>query len=143
MILHVEGSQPGSTYVNVEPGSDYINASYLDVRYGPEMFCLIAVHVHVSQSELQGYHRRDAFITTQGPLAKTVNDFWKMIWQQNSLSIVMLTSLEEDGKVYSLSPCDYMFHQCLYLAGNVLPVLACFRFISVWTVHSFLAERKQ
>jgi protein tyrosine phosphatase len=76
VILHMgQETEPDSTYMNTEAGSDYINASYLD-----------------------GYHRRDAFITTQGPLTETVNDFWKMIWQMKSLSIVMLTSLEEDGE---------------------------------------------
>ena len=50
----------------------------------------------------QGYRRCDAFIVTQAPLKATVNDFWKMIWEQNCYSIVNLTPLEEEGKVRQL-----------------------------------------
>ena len=34
MILRLEDTGPDGTYINAEAGSDYINASYLDVRYG-------------------------------------------------------------------------------------------------------------
>uniref|UniRef100_A0A8C4QMN3 protein-tyrosine-phosphatase n=1 Tax=Eptatretus burgeri TaxID=7764 RepID=A0A8C4QMN3_EPTBU len=58
------------------PGSDYINANYLD-----------------------GYRRHNAYIGTQGPLAETFGDFWRMVWEQRSTIIVMLTRLEERGRV--------------------------------------------
>ncbi|XP_019621131.1 PREDICTED: receptor-type tyrosine-protein phosphatase alpha-like [Branchiostoma belcheri] len=53
-------------------GSDYINASFID-----------------------GYREKDAYIATQGPLDRTVEDFWRMVWEWNSCSIVMLTELQE------------------------------------------------
>ena len=34
----------------------------------------------------------------KAPMSKT-GDFWKMIWEQKSAAIVMLTELEEDRKV--------------------------------------------
>lgn len=34
-----------------------------------------------------------------GPKQKTVNDFWKMVWQKNVVQIVMLTNLMEGTKV--------------------------------------------
>ena len=43
----------------------------------------------------QGFWRREAYIATQHPLQSTVNDFWRMVWQENSRSIVMLISQEE------------------------------------------------
>ncbi|XP_062509482.1 receptor-type tyrosine-protein phosphatase epsilon-like [Corticium candelabrum] len=76
VILRLEETESQeSEYVNTQAGADYVNASYLD-----------------------GYRHRDAYITTQGPLAKTTEDFWKMVWEQNCVSIVMLASLQENGE---------------------------------------------
>ncbi|KAG1688660.1 Receptor-type tyrosine-protein phosphatase [Nymphon striatum] len=57
-------------------GSDYINANYV-----------------------QGYRGRKRFICAQGPLDKTVDDFWRMIWQHKVYIIIMLTGFEEHGKM--------------------------------------------
>ncbi|XP_071476634.1 receptor-type tyrosine-protein phosphatase alpha-like isoform X1 [Diadema antillarum] len=56
-------------------GSDYINASYVN-----------------------GYESPDKFIAAQGPKENTVDDFWRMIWEQNCSTIVMLTKCVEDGR---------------------------------------------
>ncbi|XP_075528849.1 receptor-type tyrosine-protein phosphatase kappa-like isoform X2 [Dermacentor variabilis] len=55
--------------------SDYINASYID-----------------------GYCRPKRYIATQGPKPHTVDDFWRMVWQENVCKVVMLTGLVENGK---------------------------------------------
>ena len=59
-----------------DPFSDYINANFVD-----------------------GYQAPQRYVATQGPLTNTINDFWRMIWQVNSHQIVMLTNLDESGKV--------------------------------------------
>ncbi len=39
------------------------------------------------------------YLATQGPLPNTVNDFWQMVWQEESQIILMITHLEEKGRV--------------------------------------------
>ncbi|XP_059396131.1 receptor-type tyrosine-protein phosphatase delta-like isoform X32 [Carassius carassius] len=58
------------------PGSDYINSNYID-----------------------GYRKQNAYIATQGALPETFGDFWRMIWEQRSANIVMMTKLEERSRV--------------------------------------------
>lgn len=52
---------------------------------------------YICASVVDGYRQRDAFIATQGPMSNTCGDFWRMVWEQKSAAIVMLTQLEEDG----------------------------------------------
>ncbi|MEE6499407.1 hypothetical protein FKM82_003438 [Ascaphus truei] len=56
-----------------DPLSSYINANYI-----------------------HGYGEVEKiYIATQGPTVNTVSDFWKMVWQQRSPIIVMITNIEE------------------------------------------------
>lgn len=56
--------------------NDYIHANYVD-----------------------GYKQKHAYISTQGPLEETIEDFWLMIWQQTVLSIAMTTKVVESKKL--------------------------------------------
>ena len=47
---------------------------------------------------------RRCFPVVLGPIADTFADFWRMIWEQNSDRIAMVTNLEEGGKV-NLTAC--------------------------------------
>ncbi|XP_030044222.1 tyrosine-protein phosphatase non-receptor type 6 isoform X2 [Microcaecilia unicolor] len=62
------------------PGSDYINANYIRNEL-------------ISKDECS-----KSFIACQGCLQTTVNDFWQMVWQENSLIIVMTTREVEKGR---------------------------------------------
>jgi len=44
---------------------------------------------------LQGYSHNDEFVVTQHPLDDTVSDFWNMIWDQNSIGIVLLSTADD------------------------------------------------
>ena len=37
------------------------------------------------------------YIVTQGPMQNTINHFWQMVWEQQSVGIVMLCKCEERG----------------------------------------------
>ena len=41
----------------------------------------------------------DFFLSFQGPMQETVFDFWRMVWQENTAAIVMVTNLVEVGRV--------------------------------------------
>jgi protein tyrosine phosphatase len=49
--------------------------------------------------DVQGYKRPKTYIATQGPKPQTVDDFWRMVWHEKVLLIVMVANVTENGKV--------------------------------------------
>ncbi|CAF1119084.1 unnamed protein product [Rotaria sordida] len=52
---------------------------------------------YINANFISGLHNPREYIACQGPLKSTINDHWKMIWEQNVMIIVMLTGLIERG----------------------------------------------
>ena len=61
--------------ITIGDESKYINASYIGVIF-----------------------RANYFITTQAPKDKTINDFWRMVYEEKAKVVVMLCNFEEGGK---------------------------------------------
>nr|XP_034348884.1 receptor-type tyrosine-protein phosphatase H [Arvicanthis niloticus] len=93
-----------------EPGSDYINASFMPGLWSPK-----------------------EFIATQGPLPHTVSDFWRMVWEQQSHTLVMLTNCIESGRV----KCEHYWpldaHPCTH--GQLQVTLISEEVTENWTVR--------
>uniref|UniRef100_A0A8C1JBS1 Protein tyrosine phosphatase receptor type Jb, tandem duplicate 1 n=1 Tax=Cyprinus carpio TaxID=7962 RepID=A0A8C1JBS1_CYPCA len=54
---------------------------------------------YINANCIPGYNSRKEFIAAQGPLPVTVNEFWRMVWEKNVYTIVMLTKCNEMGRV--------------------------------------------
>ncbi|XP_040534329.1 receptor-type tyrosine-protein phosphatase F isoform X19 [Gallus gallus] len=80
-VIAYDHSRVILTSIDGVPGSDYINANYID-----------------------GYRKQNAYIATQGPLPETLSDFWRMVWEQRTATIVMMTRLEEKSRVQCALP---------------------------------------
>ncbi|XP_053722624.1 receptor-type tyrosine-protein phosphatase H-like isoform X2 [Synchiropus splendidus] len=50
---------------------------------------------YINASFMPGYRNDQEYIATQGPLPATVSDFWRMVWEQQVRSIVMVTNCVE------------------------------------------------
>ncbi|XP_063230115.1 tyrosine-protein phosphatase non-receptor type 9 isoform X2 [Bacillus rossius redtenbacheri] len=74
-VLCYDHSRILLSQIDGDPCSDYINANFVD-----------------------GYKQKNAFISTQGPLPKTTSDFWRMVWEQQVLVVVMTTRAVERGR---------------------------------------------
>uniref|UniRef100_A0A8C0WEV2 Receptor-type tyrosine-protein phosphatase C n=1 Tax=Castor canadensis TaxID=51338 RepID=A0A8C0WEV2_CASCN len=74
-ILPYDYNRVELSEINGDAASNYINASYID-----------------------GFKEPRKYIAAQGPRDETVDDFWRMIWEQKATVIVMVTRCEEGNR---------------------------------------------
>ncbi|XP_064626984.1 tyrosine-protein phosphatase Lar-like isoform X3 [Lineus longissimus] len=97
------------------PGSDYINANYMD-----------------------GYRKQNAYIATQGPLPETFGDFWRMIWEQRTATVVMMTKLEERTRI----KCDqYWPNRGTDTFGFIHVTIMDVMELATYTIRTFQIQR--
>ncbi|XP_069594643.1 receptor-type tyrosine-protein phosphatase beta-like isoform X1 [Ranitomeya imitator] len=93
------------------PTEDYINANYIP-----------------------GYNSTKEYIAAQGPLPRTVNDFWRMIWEKNVRAVIMLTKCVELGKV----KCEeYWPQRSARIYGNLSVSMNDENVLQDWTTRDF------
>ncbi|XP_069719042.1 receptor-type tyrosine-protein phosphatase F isoform X10 [Phaenicophaeus curvirostris] len=111
-VIAYDHSRVILTSIDGVPGSDYINANYID-----------------------GYRKQNAYIATQGPLPETLSDFWRMVWEQRTATIVMMTRLEEKSRV----KCDqYWPSRGTETYGMIQVTLLETVELATYTVRSFV-----
>ncbi|NWH39110.1 PTPRA phosphatase, partial [Chloropsis hardwickii] len=114
-ILPYDHSRVHLTPVEGVPDSDYINASFIN-----------------------GYQEKNKFIAAQGPKEETVNDFWRMIWEQNTATIVMVTNLKERKECKC---AQYWPDQGCWTYGNIRVSVEDVTVLVDYTVRKFCIQQ--
>uniref|UniRef100_A0A669E3Z1 protein-tyrosine-phosphatase n=1 Tax=Oreochromis niloticus TaxID=8128 RepID=A0A669E3Z1_ORENI len=110
-----------------DPNSDYINANYIDVSLMAGFDAAIFVSFSVISS-----------LFPLGPKQETLYDFWRMVWQENCFSIVMITKLVEVGRV----KCCKYWPEDTEMYGDIKITLLKTETLAEYTVRTFAVERR-
>lgn len=86
---------------------------------------------------LQGFSSRREFIAAQGPMKSTVDDFWRMLWEYNVTTVVMVTNLFERGRVSHLL-LEISFHLTCSIRDNVHRCLVTQKFVQLLDQCSYV-----
>ncbi|XP_026182331.1 receptor-type tyrosine-protein phosphatase beta-like [Mastacembelus armatus] len=111
-ILPYDSTRVKLSYLEDDPCSDYVNASYVP-----------------------GNNYRREYIATQGPLPGTKDDFWRMAWEHGVYNVVMVTQCVEKGRV----KCDQYWpvdREPLYYGDLVVQMLSE-SVLPEWTIREF------
>ncbi|XP_074490158.1 phosphatidylinositol phosphatase PTPRQ [Sebastes fasciatus] len=112
-VLPYDSSRVKLSIIHGSPYDDYINANYMP-----------------------GYNSRKEYIAAQGPLPTTVNEFWRMIWEKNVQTLVMLTRCNEQGRVKCEQYWDYgtkYYENITVTATSEIP-------LEDWTIRDFVIK---
>ncbi|XP_034032788.1 receptor-type tyrosine-protein phosphatase eta isoform X2 [Thalassophryne amazonica] len=109
-VLPYDSSRVKLSIIHGSPYDDYINANYIP-----------------------GYNSRKEFIAAQGPLPSTVKDFWRMIWEKNIQTLVMLTGCIEQGR----AKCDQYWDYGTKHFENITVTTVSEIPLEDWTIRDF------
>lgn len=101
----------------------------------PSLSSLFFLFLHLFFLPLSHLYRY-CISSSAGPKQEMIYDFWRMVWQENCFSIVMITKLVEVGRVgfpslcplTSWAPCEDGWRECIcgapfiihYISGSLL-----------------------
>uniref|UniRef100_A0A8B9E1E3 Receptor-type tyrosine-protein phosphatase eta n=1 Tax=Anser cygnoides TaxID=8845 RepID=A0A8B9E1E3_ANSCY len=92
---------------------------------------------YINANYMPGYISKKAFIAAQGPLSNTIEDFWRMIWEKNIYSIVMLTKCVEQAR----TKCEqYWPDKQSKTYGDVAVTMVLETVLPEWTIRDFNVE---
>ncbi|KAI3371524.1 hypothetical protein L3Q82_024105, partial [Scortum barcoo] len=109
-VLPYDSSRVKLSIIHGSPYDDYINANYMP-----------------------GCNSRKEFIAAQGPLPTTVNEFWRMIWEKNVQTLVMLTRCNEQGRV----KCEQYWNSSTKHFDNITVTMTSEIPLDDWTIREF------
>ncbi|XP_068578957.1 receptor-type tyrosine-protein phosphatase eta-like [Cebidichthys violaceus] len=105
-----DSSRVKLSIIHGSPYDDYINANYMP-----------------------GYNSRKEYIAAQGPLPTTVSEFWRMIWEKNVQTLVMLTRCNEQGRV----KCEQYWDHGTKHFENITVTTTSEIELEDWTIRDF------
>ncbi|NXM85049.1 PTPRJ phosphatase, partial [Oenanthe oenanthe] len=93
---------------------------------------------YINANYMPGYNSKKAFIAAQGPLPNTIEDFWRMIWEKNIYSIVMLTKCVEQAR----TKCEqYWPDKQSKSYGDIIVTMVSETALPEWTIRDFTVEK--
>ncbi|NXV71663.1 PTPRJ phosphatase, partial [Atlantisia rogersi] len=93
---------------------------------------------YINANYMPGYSSKKAFIAAQGPLPNTIEDFWRMIWEKNIYSIVMLTKCVEQAR----TKCEqYWPDKQPKSYGDIIVTMVSEIVLPEWTIRDFTVEK--
>ncbi|CAL8296546.1 unnamed protein product [Boreogadus saida] len=88
---------------------------------------------YINASYMPGYNSKKEYIGAQGPLPVTVNEFWRMVWEKNIQTLVMLTRCNEQGRV----KCEKYWPEDSKHFGNNTVTMTSEITLEDWTIREF------
>ncbi|XP_027693491.1 receptor-type tyrosine-protein phosphatase eta isoform X2 [Vombatus ursinus] len=95
---------------------------------------------YINANYMPGYYSKRDFIATQGPLPNTLKDFWRMVWEKNIYSIVMLTKCVEQGR----TKCEeYWPSKQTQNYGDITVGIISEIILPEWTIRDFTVKNNK